>query len=154
MNEHDPAVSGLAGDIWRLMSQVSFDLMRERLACSATELKLSVPQAQLLLAVEPDRPLAQHKLAARLHCDPSNVTGLVSRLEAQGLVARCPPARDRRVRQVSLTPRGEMVRRSLLERLECAPEEIAALPLDDQRRWLDLLLQAFGEQEEGSCLGE
>jgi DNA-binding MarR family transcriptional regulator len=135
------------------MSRVSFDLMRDRLARSASELKLSIPQAQLLLAVEPDRPLAQHELAARLHCDPSNVTGLAARLEARGLVARCPPARDRRVRQVRLTPEGEVVRRSLLERLECAPEEIMALSSDDQRRWLDLLLQAFGEREGESCPG-
>ncbi len=58
-----------------------------------------------------------HKLAAELGCDNSNVTGLVDRLAARGLVAREPGPRDRRVRQVVLTPAGRRLRGQLLARL-------------------------------------
>ena len=49
-------------------------------------------------------PLGQ--LAGRLSCVKSNITQLVDRLEADGLVARKPDPRDRRSRLAVLTPAG------------------------------------------------
>ena len=54
-------------------------------------------------AGEPD-PLGQ--LAERLACVKSNITQLVDRLEADGLVARKPAANDRRTKLASLTAAG------------------------------------------------
>ena len=54
-----------------------------------------------MLQMDPGVPLPMHKLATLLACDNSNVTGLVDRLEARGLVAREPYDRDRRVKHIS-----------------------------------------------------
>lgn len=64
--------------------------------------KLMALQA-LADAVEP-MPLGQ--LAQRLSCVKSNITQLVDRLEADGLVARREDARDRRTKLAALTAAG------------------------------------------------
>lgn len=46
------------------------------------------------------------ELAERVHCARSNVTQLVDRLEAEGLVERRNDAADRRVIRAALTPQG------------------------------------------------
>lgn len=48
-------------------------------------------------------------IASKLHCDASNVTGIVDRLVAQGLVERRDNERDRRVKQLTVTERGQAV---------------------------------------------
>lgn len=69
---------------------------------------LTPQQAQLLC-------LAQHmspsfgELAGLLHCDKTNVTGLVDRLERRGLLSREPDPHDRRMSRVRLTAEGERV---------------------------------------------
>lgn len=67
---------------------------------------LSTPQyAILFYASEEGVPLSQicHEMLA----DNSNLTRLVDRLEARGLVRRAPDPRDRRVTLVQLTPAGK-----------------------------------------------
>ena len=49
-------------------------------------------------------------LAARLQCDPSNVTFLADRLEERGLVERRPDPSGRRVKLLALTPAGLAMR--------------------------------------------
>jgi DNA-binding MarR family transcriptional regulator len=52
-------------------------------------------------------PLALSDLAARLSCVRSNMTQLVDRLEADGLVRRVDDAADRRSVRAELTPLGQ-----------------------------------------------
>jgi DNA-binding MarR family transcriptional regulator len=79
------------------------------------------------------------ELAAMLACDNSNVTGLVDRLEARGLVARRPAPEDRRVKQVVLTTPGRRVRTQLLERVGRPPAGFQRLSSAEQRQLHDLL---------------
>jgi len=51
-------------------------------------------------------PLPLSQLAERLACVKSNITQLMDRLEADGLVARKPDPQDRRTRLAALTPDG------------------------------------------------
>ncbi len=53
--------------------------------------------------------LAMGQVADVLHCDASNVTGIVDRLVVQGLVTRQESARDRRTKTLRLTDRGRQV---------------------------------------------
>jgi DNA-binding MarR family transcriptional regulator len=57
-----------------------------------------------LLDAGESMPLGQ--LAGRLSCVKSNITQLVDRLEADGLVARKPDPRDRRTRLAVMTAAG------------------------------------------------
>jgi DNA-binding MarR family transcriptional regulator len=74
-------------------------------ATASRALGLTPQQAQLLTSVASGE-LTHGGLASRLHCDKTNVTGLVDRLERRALVRRHPDPADRRVTQVSLTDEG------------------------------------------------
>lgn len=53
-----------------------------------------------------DEPLALGQLAERLACVRSNITQLVDRLEADGLVQRVPDPEDRRSKRAAITAEG------------------------------------------------
>lgn len=73
------------------------------------ELGLTMPQAELLMVLETALPM--HEIAGKRHCDASNVTGIVDRLEARGLVERRVRPNDRRIKEIVLTEEGERARR-------------------------------------------
>jgi DNA-binding MarR family transcriptional regulator len=77
--------------------------------------------------------------AEELACDPSNVTGLVDRVERLGLVDRVPDAADRRIRMLTLTATGRQLRD--LINAEVARDLVAALGLkpEDHDRVLGLI---------------
>ncbi|MEV0622838.1 MarR family transcriptional regulator [Nonomuraea sp. NPDC050404] len=83
--------------------------VRER----AVALNLTAPQATALR--ELGGPLTMRELADRMACEPSNATFVIDRLEEQGLVERRPHPRDRRAKQLVLTPEGITLRERLLE---------------------------------------
>src|SRR5947199_6006644 len=85
-----------ACDAWQLLVRFFFD-QRAQLPSVAAEFQLSAAQCHVLRVIEPDRALPMRRLADALACDASNVTGLVDRLEARGLVERRASADDRRV---------------------------------------------------------
>jgi DNA-binding MarR family transcriptional regulator len=60
----------------------------------------------LKILSEATEPLPLGQLAEQLSCVKSNVTQLVDRLEADGLVARKPDPRDRRTKLAALTAAG------------------------------------------------
>jgi DNA-binding MarR family transcriptional regulator len=93
---------------------------------AAAEHALTGAQARLLslLCLE---PLPMRRLAQRLKCEPSNVTGIVDRLEARGLVERRPAPADRRVKVAAATDEGRRVAQSLRESLRFAREPLAGL---------------------------
>jgi DNA-binding MarR family transcriptional regulator len=99
---------------------------------------LTGAQAKLLTLLSLD-PLPMRKLAHKLKCGPSNVTGIVDRLEARGLVERRPDPADRRVKVAAATDEGRRVARSLRESLHFAREPLAALTEDERLALRDLL---------------
>ncbi|MGY0067058.1 MarR family winged helix-turn-helix transcriptional regulator [Streptomyces sp. QTS137] len=112
---------------------------------------LTGAQARLLslLCLE---PLPMRKLAHRLKCEPSNVTGIVDRLESRGLVERRPDPADRRVKVAAATEEGRRVARGLRESLRFAREPLAALT-DEQRRSLRDTLRAMLDTEGAASEG-
>jgi DNA-binding MarR family transcriptional regulator len=118
--------------------------MSQRMLAGAAlrELGLSFAQAHALRMLDPERPMAMNALAERLFCDASNVTGLVDRLEARGLVERQPVADDRRVKGLTLTPAGVEVREQALRIMSEPPAAIAELPESDQKALRDILARA------------
>lgn len=109
----------------------------EVLAAVAARHDLTAQQVGLLRLL--DEPVSMRAFAEELACDPSNVTGLVDRVERLGLVDRVPDPSDRRIRMLTLTPQG----RRLRDRIngEVAGDLAAALGLkpEDHARVLDLI---------------
>lgn len=91
-----------------------------------------------------EEPRTMSEIAAVLHCDPSNVTGIVDGLEERGLVVRAPSERDRRVKLIALTREGRRVHARLVKAIEKPPAWLAGLPAADQRTLRDLLKRAVG----------
>jgi DNA-binding MarR family transcriptional regulator len=120
-----------AGEAWSLLLEiVAADRLRRPAICA--DLGLSEAQAEVIECLEPASPTAMCRVAERLGCDPSNVTGIVRRLEARGLVERRPDPADRRIRNLVLTDAGRRLRRRLTERLEEAPPIVAKLAAPEQ----------------------
>jgi DNA-binding MarR family transcriptional regulator len=83
-----------------------------------------------LLSTTPDgRP--QVEVSRELLMHRSNVTGLVDRLQARGLVERRPRQGDRRVNYVALTSAGRRLLRRVQPRYHEAAEEVwGGFPVD------------------------
>jgi len=108
------------------------------------ELDVTVPQGHAMRHLT--SPISQRDLAARLGYDASNVTGIIDRLEANGLVERHVAEGDRRVRLVSLTDKGVALMVDLRDRI------IEASPLlhrleHDERHTLHLLLAKLAGED-------
>jgi DNA-binding MarR family transcriptional regulator len=133
-----PAGGSAAEQAWTLLHSL-LGQQRRRFLIAASELELHPAQAGTLLQMQPGEPRPMHELAALLACDNSNVTGLIDRLEARGLVRRQPFEHDRRVKHVVLTERGEAVRARLAAHLGRPPAGLDRLSEDEQRQLRDLL---------------
>jgi DNA-binding MarR family transcriptional regulator len=72
-------------------------------------------------------------LAVALDCDPSNITGLVDKLEMKGFIQRQPDPQDRRVKMIVVTEAGAKVRAQLLARLSEPPRSVALLSQTDKK---------------------
>ena len=110
---------------------------------AAGEHTLTGAQARLLSLLSLE-PLPMRKLALKLKCEPSNVTGIVDRLESRGLVERRPDPADRRVKLAAATEEGRRVAGELRDGLRFAREPLAGLSEEERlvlrgllRRMLD-----------------
>jgi MarR family transcriptional regulator, organic hydroperoxide resistance regulator len=70
------------------------------------EIGLSVPQCDVLTTLTEAEGVSQQELAKRLYVTKGNISGLLDRLEAAGLVERRSTEADRRQYEIYLTPAG------------------------------------------------
>src|SRR4029077_17135705 len=87
-------------------------------------------------------PRTMSELATVLHCDNSNVTGIVDGLEEKGLVTRQPAPDDRRAKVNAPTARGRRVRGRLVRAVEKPPAWIEGLSAADRRALVEILGRA------------
>ncbi|MFJ9677032.1 MarR family winged helix-turn-helix transcriptional regulator [Streptomyces sp. NPDC101194] len=95
-----------------------------------------------LLSLE---PMPMRRIAKKLKCEPSNVTGIVDRLESRGLVERRPDPADRRVKLAAPTEKGVRTAQQLRDSLTFAREPLAELSDEDRAVLRDLLRRMLGE---------
>ncbi len=120
-----------------------FGALQQTVAAVLEELNLTEALADALWQLNPpDGPLPRRTLAERLHCDPSNVTFLVDRLEERGLAERVDSPGDRRVKAVALTAAGIAARGRLITATADSPT-FARLTRNQQRQLADLLHQCI-----------
>ena len=97
---------------------------------AAAALSLTPAQACLLGRLGEEHGMGA--LAEELGCDASNITQIVARLEALGLVKREPNPNDGRARLVTRTPRGDATNRRFEETFAFARTAIGRLSPDEQ----------------------
>jgi len=132
-----------ASEAWALIAEL-FTSNRSRFLAIASEFELAPAQLMALKALDPDDPVPMRDLACALACDNSNVTGIVDRLEARGLVERRPAPHDRRVKMLVVTPEGADLRARVKARMEEPPEALQRLREAEQHQLRDLMRKALG----------
>lgn len=119
--------------------------LREHWARCAEYVGLSGAQVKVLIELTPEEAVPMRVLAKRLDYDASNLTNVVDRLEARGLLQRMPAPADRRVKSVALTSEGRRVREELWRGLTATAGPLASLDEAGVRALDDLLRRALGE---------
>jgi DNA-binding MarR family transcriptional regulator len=132
-----------AAQAWSALGRVMFEHGKPRMMAVNEEFDLSPPQGLTLRLLDEPRPMGE--LAVRMHCDNSNMTGIIDRLEERGLVLRGVAEHDRRVKLIALTDEGRRVRDELDRLMAEPPEVIAKLSVADQRTLRDILRRALAE---------
>jgi DNA-binding MarR family transcriptional regulator len=136
----DDKVSEFAG-------QLFFRLWRASHTRTAQELESVglTPALFGLLNVLEDRPgTNQQEIGSLMGIDPSTMVSLIDQLEEAGLAKRRPHPKDRRAREVTITPKG----RRLLERArrmanQVQDEVLRGLTPTERRQLLTLLRRAL-----------
>jgi DNA-binding MarR family transcriptional regulator len=124
------------------------DVLTQRIAAVLKPFKLSLSQYNVLRILRGAGPdgLACQEVAERMISRDPDITRLLDRLEARGLVTRTRDQKDRRIVTVRLAPEGQR----LLEALDTPITEVDRQPLQhlgEQRlRMLIQLLEAAREQ--------
>ena len=122
------------------------EAVQSRIESSLSPLGLSLAKLNVLgILVRSNSPLTLGELAQRLACVRSNVTQLVDRLEAEGLVQRGSCSQDRRAIRARVTPLGLERHAAGLEAIRSVQREVAQrLPYGDRARLIDLLAAVAG----------
>jgi DNA-binding MarR family transcriptional regulator len=143
----------LRGSELREVQQTSYLLhrMAERqqayYAACAAEFGLSAAQSKVLMSLQPGEAVPMRELADRVGSDPSNLTGLVDKLETRGALRRVPGSVDRRIKTLHLTDEGLRLRDAFWHRLTNDPGPIAPLTPTQVRQLRELLQAALDPAE-------
>ncbi|MFL5899409.1 MAG: MarR family winged helix-turn-helix transcriptional regulator [Solirubrobacterales bacterium] len=131
------AKGGLARETWGLLTGLVYpppflEIAREHDLRPAT--------FGALRALEQPRTMGE--LARMLHCDNSNVTGIVDSLEDKVLAVRKPSVDDRRIKVVELSGQGEALLKRLSREVAKPPAWVEDLSPQDQKTLRDILARA------------
>src|ERR1700682_2775188 len=129
----------VADQAWALLLQRAFERVHAHFAAIVAELDLAPVQAKALHELEVDPPISMRELAERLKSDPSNITGLIDRLESRGLVERRPDPDDRRVKGLVVTPAGIEIRERIWQDVLGHAPHLAVLSADERIQLRDQL---------------
>jgi len=115
------------------------DLMRV-----ADKYGISVMQLYTLCLLEDDRSIPMNALSSMLHCDASNLTGIIDRLFTGDYVKREENPKDRRVKMITLTPKGaDLCQKIFAELPQRAPSGLNSLSDGQKQQLTELLAQTF-----------
>jgi DNA-binding MarR family transcriptional regulator len=118
----------------------------QEFARAASTVGLSAAQACTLGWTETQMPMSA--LARVLACDASNVSQIVGRLEAHGLVERTVDGDDRRVKLVRITPAGRRAYARVRAQFAFARAGLDRLDEDERRELQRLLAKLTGPEHE------
>jgi len=130
----------MAGHLIRRLHQQSSQIFAQR--TKAAGFDLTSVQFAALDAIRSRPDTDQARVAELIAYDRATIGGVIDRLEQKGLIRRIVSERDRRARELSLTPEGERVLAALLPIVREVQDEIlAALGKADRAHFLALARQ-------------
>ena len=111
-------------------------LYRERLA----KYSLSQPQFFLLIALYEEDDILISRLAEKVALDKSTLTGILDRLERDGLVTRQSTPNDRRALYIHLTERSRSLQDDLTHIYDDTNQQFLSRLTDQERELFDNIL--------------
>jgi DNA-binding MarR family transcriptional regulator len=136
----EPPVTEFAGQLFFRLWRAIHTRAEEVLASAG----LTTALFALLNVISAREGTIQQKLGSALGIDRSTMVSLIDQLESAGLAKRRPSAKDRRAREVMITPKGRRLlkrARGLITQVE--DEVLAGLTADERRQLLELLRRAL-----------
>ncbi|MBO0876305.1 MAG: MarR family transcriptional regulator [Pseudonocardia sp.] len=140
----------LVQDVARLVLGMAARLQANH-ARHAAKLDLTPGQAKVLMTLQPGEAIPMRTLADRMTTDPSNLTGLVDKLEERGALVREPHRSDRRIKALALTANGEQLRGAFFGLLTGDAGPLAHLSVAELTALRDLLSPTLAEPAGGSA---
>ncbi len=135
----------LAVEVWTRLYR-DFNLLIRRSRAVLSELGISGPQYGVLRILSRSGPAPMGRISEELLVTTGNVTGLVSRLVQEGLVARKHGIRDRRVVRIRLTPAGRsLVQKAARRHHQLLTRIFSGFTTDEKETLLDLLSRLEAE---------
>jgi len=110
---NEVVIKEIVGAIRRLIRAVSIDSVK-----MSRQFSLTAPQSGVLRCLAHNGPISSADLSRELYVTPSNITGIIDRLERKGLVQRIRKEDDRRVTLIQLTDEGRKLSRELPDPIE------------------------------------
>ncbi len=133
-----------AGPHWTFSVMHAAHLIEDRIELALGKIGLSLAKhGALSELVQAGEPLTLSQLAARLSCVRSNMTQLIDRLEADGLVNRLDDPADRRSVKAELTEKGREKQRVGDRAVKRVQSEFAASLTARERSGLEAALGAI-----------
>ena len=134
-------------DVAEFAGQLFFRLWRALHARTAEVLEtigLTPPLFALLNVLGARKGAIQQEIGSAMGIDPSTMVSLIDQLESAGLAQRRPHPKDRRAREVVITPKGRRVLKQARQ-LALQVEDDVLRGLDDaeRRQLLTLLRRAL-----------
>jgi DNA-binding MarR family transcriptional regulator len=129
----DAQDSGDSADLWPTLTEFALN-MRVWWLALCNRLDLTPTQGLVLRQLRFGTPVPMNALADTMACDASNITGVVDKLEARGLILRQGAENDRRVKMLVVTERGRDLQRQMLALAARPPAAIAELPAAVRRK--------------------
>lgn len=111
--QNQAVINELVGSIRKLVRAVYLDSMK-----MAKKYGLTGPQSAVLRLLANNGDLSSAALSRRLYVTPSNVTGIIDRLEKKGYVRRTRKEGDRRVTLITLTESGQQLSKRIPDPIE------------------------------------
>lgn len=131
----------MAGHLIRRLHQQATQVFVQK--TQAAGFDLTSVQFAALDAIHAQPATDQARIAEMIAYDRATIGGVIDRLEQKGLVRRVVSERDRRARELSLTPEGEAVHAAVLPVVRALQDDILqALDPADRAAFLRLARQA------------
>jgi MarR family transcriptional regulator, organic hydroperoxide resistance regulator len=111
--ENETVIKEIVGAIRRLVRAVYLDSAK-----MSKQYGFTGSQSSVLRSLIHSGPLSSAELSRILYVTPSNMTGIIDRLEKKGLVERIRKEGDRRIALITLTGRGADLSRTLPDPIE------------------------------------
>jgi DNA-binding MarR family transcriptional regulator len=110
---NEPIIKDIVESIRRLVRAEALDSKK-----MSRQFGLTGPQSLVLRLLIKNGSLSSADLSRQMYVTPSNITGIIDRLEKKGLVERIRKEGDRRVALINLTDSGQELGRTIPDPIE------------------------------------